>query len=194
MHNTHDLGANFLPANIFDLNHIFSRILSVWVFCHFSIPTTFTPRDFSKSIQSNSGGHSHTADKCNDLPFAKHPVNLTGCPVADLMTAVLMTMLNHCPIQTNPFRAGRIFGMKSKITIYMRVFSSDIGIKCMPVCKNRGTDSKSIKLVSAWIVAHGTVFESKVRGLPLICSTAIHSARSWFVPGFRVAAKEQESN
>lgn len=38
------------------------------------------------------------------LPFAKHPVNLTVCLAVDLMTAVLMTMQNHCQIPTNPFR------------------------------------------------------------------------------------------
>lgn len=37
-----------------------------------------------------------------DLPFAKHPVNLTVCRVVDLVTAVLMTMRNHCLNHVNP--------------------------------------------------------------------------------------------
>lgn len=47
-------------------------------------------------------GRRKRAKKRGDLPFAKHPVNLTVCRVVDLVTAVLMTMRNHCLNHVNP--------------------------------------------------------------------------------------------
>lgn len=88
--------AIFSPSQLDQI--VFSRILF-----RFSLCLTFLCPAFHCLSNPNGKTIWRMGKELKDLPFAKHPVNLTVCPAVDLMTAVLMTMQNHCRIPTNPF-------------------------------------------------------------------------------------------
>lgn len=93
--------AIFSPSQLDQI--VFSRILF-----RFSLCLTFLCSAFHCLSNPNGKTIWRMGKELKDLPFAKHPVNLTVCPAVDLMMAVLMTMQNHCRIPTNPFPKIRI--------------------------------------------------------------------------------------
>lgn len=88
-----------------------------------------------------------------DLPFAKHPVNLTVCRVVDLVTAALMTMRNHCLNHVNPM-ANEIWNAIKKPVQNLCSFQKQ---------KKNRENCNLLRLIS---------------GLPLVYRTAARSERS----------------
>lgn len=147
-------------------------------------------------------GKKPTKMHVQDLPFAKHPVNLTVCRAVGLMMVALMTMRNHCLIPTNPLQKKH-FGMQSKnfqnhflhfMNNFLRYNQCKMSHFLFFLCVSQSFCTKSSRVIrsssnaTALFVVQVQEF---VRGLPLICRIATRSERSWFVLGFHAAVMEK---